>query len=70
MHRGKAWLSVQEASEIIGVSRRTIQRWCKVGKLPAYLVATEWRISVKKLSEQNMREFMMIRATDAGDSSK
>lgn len=35
----QAWFSVQDAAKYLGVSRPTIYRWSKEGKLPIYKIA-------------------------------
>jgi excisionase family DNA binding protein len=35
----QAWFSVQDAAQYLGVSRPTIYRWSKEGKLPIYKIA-------------------------------
>lgn len=37
-------LTVEEVSFFLKVSRLTIWKWCKNGKLPAFKLGGEWRI--------------------------
>jgi excisionase family DNA binding protein len=37
-------LTVGEVAEYLRVSRVTVWRWCKSGKLPAFKIGHEWRI--------------------------
>jgi len=37
-------LTVEEVAHILGVSRATVRRWCRVGRLPAERSLLRWRI--------------------------
>ncbi|MBI4499464.1 MAG: helix-turn-helix domain-containing protein [Chloroflexi bacterium] len=37
-------LSVNEVTKILKVSKATVQRWCREGKLPAAKIGKEYRI--------------------------
>lgn len=44
-------LTTQEAAEHLRVSKATILRWCKAGKLPAFRIGREWRINMAELDK-------------------
>lgn len=48
--RTRRWIDVSTASELIGVSKRTIQRWCHEGRIHAKRFGLRrWMIDVKKI---------------------
>ena len=44
-------LTVQEVATYLKVSRSTVWRWCKNGKLPAFRIGREWRIHQETLDK-------------------
>ena len=34
----KEWYKIEEAAQYLGVSRRTIYKWCEEGRLPTYIL--------------------------------
>ena len=44
-------LTVQEVATYLKVSRSTVWRWCKNGKLPAFRIGREWRIHREALDK-------------------
>jgi len=42
-------LSAEEVGEILKVSRITVRRWCRAGKLPAVKIGKAYRIRRKDL---------------------
>lgn len=38
------WVSINEAAEILGITRATIYRWSRSGRLPIYKVVGKSRI--------------------------
>lgn len=50
----KAWLTVQEAADYLGVARPTIYRWAKEGKLPIIKLAKR----VARVRSQDLEKFL------------
>jgi excisionase family DNA binding protein len=49
-------LTVQEVADYFKVSRSTVWRWCKEGKISAFKVGRGWRLrrtEMEKLIEEN-----------------
>lgn len=46
-----AVLTVEEAADLLKVSKVTIRRWCADGKLPAFKIGREWRINKLELEK-------------------
>lgn len=44
---------IQEVMDILRVTRRTVYNWLRAGKIKAFKVGKEWRIT-----EESLREFM------------
>jgi excisionase family DNA binding protein len=38
-------LTIEEAAEYLRLSKKTAWRWCKSGRLPAFKIGHQWRIS-------------------------
>jgi excisionase family DNA binding protein len=38
-------LTIEEAAEYLRLSKKTTWRWCKSGRLPAFKIGHQWRIS-------------------------
>jgi excisionase family DNA binding protein len=45
------WLSVEEISYHLGVSRETIYRWAEKGKMPAHKVGRQWKFKIKDVDD-------------------
>ena len=45
----KEMLTIKEASEILDLSTRTINRYIKSGKLKAYMVGNKWRFEKEEI---------------------
>jgi excisionase family DNA binding protein len=43
------WLSVEEISLHLGVSRETIYRWAEKQKMPAHKVGRQWKFKVSEV---------------------
>ncbi len=43
------YLTTQEAAEYLKVNVATVRRWCTTGRLPAFRVGRQWRISRKQI---------------------
>lgn len=50
-HDTALFLSPAEAASRVQVDARTLQRWCKAGRLPAVRVGRQWRIAERDLIE-------------------
>lgn len=44
-------LTTEEAASYLKVSKYTVWRWCKEGRLPAFQIGRAWRIRKTKLNE-------------------
>lgn len=52
----KSWISTKTASEDIDLKVRTLQEWCKAGKVPgAFKIGKDWRIPKKNWDEFKKR---------------
>ncbi|TDA67733.1 MAG: DNA-binding protein [Clostridia bacterium] len=51
----KAWISVQEAAQYLGVARPTIYRWARQGRLPIYKLAG----GVTRVKVQDLEKLLM-----------
>lgn len=45
------WLSVQEISEHLGLSKETIYRWLEKGKIPAHKVGKQWKFKASEVDK-------------------
>ena len=45
MDTGERWLSVEEISAHLGVSKESVYRWLEAQKIPAHRVGRLWRFS-------------------------
>ncbi len=41
---GEALLSAEEVAEYFGVTRITVYRWCKEGRIPCLKIGKYWRV--------------------------
>ena len=49
--QGDDLLTIEEAAEYLKLSKRTTWRWCRSGRLPAFKIGHQWRISKAELQE-------------------
>ncbi|RUM29232.1 MAG: hypothetical protein DSY42_06960 [Aquifex sp.] len=42
-------LRVEEVAEYLGVEKRTVRKWCRIGMIEAVKLGKEWRIPVNSL---------------------
>jgi excisionase family DNA binding protein len=49
--QGDDLLTIEEAAEYLKLSKRTTWRWCRSGRLPAFKIGHQWRISRAELQE-------------------
>ncbi len=47
---GRRLLTTGAAARVLGVHRRTVERWCELGELPHVVIATRYRIPARALS--------------------
>jgi excisionase family DNA binding protein len=45
------WLSVEEISKHLGVSKETIYRWVEKRKIPAHKLGRQWKFKVSEVDE-------------------
>lgn len=45
------WLSVEEIAEHLGVSKETIYRWLKKGKVPAHRIGKLWKFKPTEVDQ-------------------
>lgn len=48
----------EKLAKFFGVTKQTVQDWCKRGKLPAFKIGKEWKIRVadlRKVIDQKVR---------------
>lgn len=51
MEASERWLSVDEISSYLGVSKESIYRWVESGKMPASKVGRQWRFKVSDVDK-------------------
>lgn len=51
-------LTIKEVSDYLKLSRTTVWRWCKTGKIPAFKVGRSWR--VRKAEVEKFLEYSTI----------
>jgi excisionase family DNA binding protein len=44
-------LTIGEAAEYLRLSKKTTWRWCRSGRLPAFKIGHQWRISKADMQE-------------------
>jgi excisionase family DNA binding protein len=44
-------LTIEEAAEYLRLSKKTTWRWCRSGRLPAFKIGHQWRISKADMQE-------------------
>ncbi len=54
----ETYYTLQEVAERLRVSYRTVYRWVRSGKLPAYQLGQEWRIT-----DEDLKRFLEARRT-------
>lgn len=65
-HSGEEYLSPEEASSILGVSRRTIERYAKSGQIQRYRTKNR-KVLFKKRDVEQFQEEMNQPHLDQGD---
>ena len=50
-NRTKAFFSIKDVAETLGVNERTVRRWIKAGHMSGHRVGRQWRISKKDIEE-------------------
>lgn len=55
MDKKKSWISSKTAAEDMDLAVRTIQEWCKSGKIKAKKLGKDWRILVADWEEFKAR---------------
>ena len=45
------WLSVEEISQHIGVSKETIYRWLEKGKIPSHRLGKLWKFRASEIDQ-------------------
>ncbi len=51
MEASERWLSVDEISAYLGVSKESIYRWVETGKMPASKVGRQWRFKASDVDK-------------------
>lgn len=51
MRDSERWLSVEEISSHLGVSKETIYRWLEKKKMPAHRVGRLWKFKASEVDE-------------------
>lgn len=51
MSESERWLSVEEISAHLGVSKETIYRWLDKGKIPAHRVGRLWKFQASEVDK-------------------
>lgn len=54
------WVSIEEASRMLEVSRQSVWRWVRTGRMPGLKVGHVWMIS--KANVERMREWRAFQA--------
>lgn len=49
--KGDKIMNVEQLAKFFGVSRQTIWRWCKSGKIPAFKIGAQWKIRQSDLNK-------------------
>jgi excisionase family DNA binding protein len=49
----RGWVTTAQAGAALGVSGKTVQRWCDLGRLPAVQVENGWR----RITPANLERF-------------
>ena len=57
------WFTVEDAATYLRVSKRTIYKWTKEGKLPAYIIGNHRHRRYKKTDLDNLPRLFEIRNT-------
>jgi excisionase family DNA binding protein len=45
------WLSVEEVSEHLKISKESVYRWLEKGKIPAHRLGKQWRFKASEVDE-------------------
>jgi excisionase family DNA binding protein len=57
-------ISIKQASEVLGVQRNTVKRWCKEGRLPAVKRGLTWWVHQDELQRTALDQLMDISVDD------
>ena len=56
--------SSQKLAKFFGVTKETIQDWCKKGKLPGFKIGKEWKVRVSDIQRLIERKVNLGRKKD------
>lgn len=45
------WLSVQEISHYLGISKESIYRWIEAKKIPAHKIGKQWKFKIDEVDK-------------------
>jgi len=48
---GLKWLTVHQVAHVLGLSERTIYRWCRAGTIPVHRIGGRWRFERGELEK-------------------
>lgn len=51
MSNGERWLSVEEISAHLGISKETVYRWLEKEKIPAHRVGKLWKFKISEVDK-------------------
>lgn len=51
MEDAKRWLTVEQISDHLQVSKETIYRWLDKGQIPAHKIGRQWRFQIEEVDE-------------------
>jgi len=55
MDTGEKWLSVEQISEHLGVSKESVYRWLEAKKIPAHRLGRLWKFQKAEVDEWVIR---------------
>ena len=55
-------MSLAQVADVLGVSRNTVYRWVKAGKMPAYRIGAGYRIRPADLEAYAAERFISVKA--------
>ena len=56
MTEPERWLSVEDISAHLGVSKESIYRWSESGKMPAYKLGRQWKFKASEVDAWVMND--------------